>query len=92
MSNIVEDFLLLRKQVDVALVDDARLKRMFKDNNYDMVNTILQVEKECFNHTSYLEQLPKKSKTEAQEKIDELRVIVQEKDAIMEKIQISAGI
>jgi hypothetical protein len=57
-----------------------------------MVNTLLQVEKEYFNHTSYLEQLPKKSKTEAQEKIDELRVIVQEKDAIMEKIQISAGI
>ncbi len=46
--NIVEDFLILRKQVPQEQLNDKELKQLFKQSNFDIIATLLQVE-EKFN-------------------------------------------
>ncbi len=89
MSNIVEDYNILRKQVAVEKVNDNDLKKIFKNNNYDIVLSFLEVEKKIFNNSTYVNNTVI-TKSEAQLKIDELRQIVNEKDMIMEKVKASA--
>jgi hypothetical protein len=90
MSNITEDFNILRKQVSLTLVDDTQLKIIFKHNKYDLVLSLLEIENTYFNNKTYI--LDKKPEKDiAHQKIEELRNIVNEKDKLMEKIKANAG-
>ena len=80
--NIAEDFMILRKQVSIDKFSNNDLKLLFKDNKFDIVNTLLAVEERTSGLVDYrrLEKVVEKS--EAVSKIEELRKIVNEKDAI----------
>jgi len=85
--NIVEDFLILRKQVPQEQLNDKELKLLFKANNFDIVATLIRVE-ETFNGKSDYRTLDSKvEKTENIQKIEELRGYVVEKNAILNKMQ-----
>lgn len=90
MSNITEDYNILRKQVSSQIVDDEKLKIIFKNNKYDLITSLLEIENTYFNNKVYtLEKKPEKDI--AHQKIEELRNIVNEKDKLMEKIKANAG-
>ena len=80
--NIAEDFMILRKQVSNDKFTDNDLKIIFKDNKFDIVNTLLAVEERTSGLVDYrrLEKVVEKSETVS--KIEELRKIVNEKDGI----------
>jgi hypothetical protein len=80
--NIAEDFMILRKQVSNEYFSDNELKLIFKSNKFDLVNTLLAVEERVTGRVDY--RLLEKSveKSEAVLKIEELRQIVNDKDAI----------
>ena len=90
MSNITEDYKILRKQVSFDIVDDENLKIIFKNNKYDLILSLLEIENKYFNNKPYV--ITSKPETNiAQKKIEELRNIVNEKDKLMEKIKANAG-
>ena len=90
MSNITEDYNILRKQVSTNIVDDEKLKIIFKNNKYDLIISLLEIEKTYFNNNVYT--LDKKPEQDiAHQKIEELRYIVNEKDKLMEKIKANSG-
>ncbi len=90
MSNITDDYNILRKQVSVNILDDDQLKIIFKNNKFDIVMSLLEIEKKYFNNNSY-KKLEKSVKDISQLKIEELRDIVNEKDRLMEKIKANAS-
>ena len=90
MSNITEDFNILRKQVSSNMVDDEKLKIIFKNNKYDLILSLLEIENIFFNNKTYALDI-KPEKDLAHQKIEELRKIVNEKDKLMEKIKANAG-
>lgn len=90
MSNITEDYNILRKQVSSSMVDDEKLKLIYKNNKYDLILSLLEIENTYFNNKTYtLDTKPVKDISH--QKIEELRNIVNEKDRLMEKIKANAG-
>jgi len=83
--NIAEDYLILRKQVSKDNFSDNDLKKIFKDNKYDLVNTLLAIEEQTSGLVEYRRLEKPVEKSEAVIKIDELRKIVNEKDEIYSK-------
>lgn len=90
MSNIAEDYNILRSQVSQDTLDNVQLKLLFKENNYNIVDTLIEIERKYFNNNTYINN-SKIQKTEAQEKIEVLRNIVNSKDKMMENIKLNAG-
>ena len=90
MTNIAEDYNILRSQVSPDTLDNNGLKILFKENNYNIVDTLVEIEKKYFNNKTYLND-NKNKKTEAQEKIEVLRNIVNSKDKMMENIKLNAS-
>jgi hypothetical protein len=90
MTNITEDYNILRKQVSHDIVDDDNLKNIFKNNKYDLILSLLEIENKYFNNKPYVVDA-KPEKNIEHKKIEELRYIVNEKDKVMEKIKANAG-
>jgi hypothetical protein len=84
--NIIEDFLILRNQVPKESFTDSDLKTLFKENKFDVVNTLMVVEEKINGKKDYRLFEKKPEKSEHVKKIEELRIIADEKDAILRKI------
>ena len=80
--NIAEDFMILRKQVSKENFSDNDLKLIFKQNKFDLINTLLAVEESLTGRVDYRKLEKPVEKSEAVKKIEELRQIVNEKDEI----------
>ncbi len=87
--NIVEDFLILRNQVPKETFSDTELKTLFKENKFDIVNTLMAVEEKVNGKKDYRSFEKKPEKSEHVKKIEELRIIVDEKDAIIRAMNAS---
>ena len=85
--NIVEDFLILRKQVDKERFSDNELKTIFKENKYDVIASLLVVEERLSGRRDYRLSEDSVEKSEVEKKIEELRMIANEKDAIINSIK-----
>ena len=87
--NIIEDFRILRNQVPKDRYNDIDLKTLFKENKFDIVNTLMAIEEKVNGKKDYrlFEKIPEKS--EHVKKIEELRIIVDEKDAILRAMNAS---
>ncbi len=85
--NIVEDFLILRKQVPQEQLNDKELKLLFKESNFDIVETLLRVEEKFNGKRDYRTSEIKSKKPENIQKIEELRGYVIEKNAVLHKLQ-----
>jgi hypothetical protein len=85
--NIVEDFMILRKQVPADQLADKELKQLFKENKFDIVASLLKVEEKFNGKKDYrsLDIVPDKS--ENVKKIEELRGYTIEKNAILQQKQ-----
>ena len=81
--NIVEDFRILRNQVPKETFNDSDLKKLFKEHKFDVVSTLMAIEEKINGKKDYrsFEKIPEKS--EHVKKIQELRMIADEKDAIL---------
>ena len=90
MANIAEDYKILRNEVLLNLLDNNELKILFKKKNYNIVDTLIEIEKLYFNNDTYLKGNTI-IKNEAQQKIEELRNIVNIKDKLMENIKHNAS-
>jgi hypothetical protein len=84
-QNLAEDFKLLRNQVAVDKYTDQDLKTLFQKNNYDIVDSLLEIEKSISGREAY--NLDTKELTETEKKIKELREIANQKDILMSKIK-----
>jgi hypothetical protein len=84
-QNLAEDFKLLRNQVAVDKYTDQDLKTVFQKNNYDIVDSLLEIEKSISGREAY--NLNTKELTETEKKIKELREIANQKDILMSKIK-----
>lgn len=85
--NIVEDFMILRKQVPAEQLTDKELKQLFKENKFDIVASLLKVEEQFNGKKDYrsLDIIPNKS--ENIKKIEELRGYAIEKNEILQQKQ-----
>jgi hypothetical protein len=87
MSNLIDDFKILRSQVCPLLITDDTLKELFRQNKYDIVNTLLAAEKQISGKQEYiLEDLTIKPTTDVVKKISELRKITNEKDELIRQL------
>ena len=84
-QNLAEDFKLLRNQVSIHKYTDQDLKTVFQKNNYDIVDSLLEIEKSISGREAY--NLNTKELNETEKKIKELREIANEKDILMSKIK-----
>ena len=84
-QNLAEDFKLLRNQVSIDKYSDKELKEIFQKNNYDLVISLLEIEKSISGRQPY--DLNTKELTETEKKIKELREIANQKDLLMSKIK-----
>jgi hypothetical protein len=84
-QNLAEDFKLLRNQVSIDKYSDKELKEIFQKNNYDLVNSLLEIEKLISGRQAY--DLNTKELTETEKKLKELREIANQKDLLMSKIK-----
>jgi hypothetical protein len=81
MSNLIDDFKILRSQVCLQTIPDETLKELFLKNKYDIVDTLLEVEKQISGKQEYRHsELKIMPITDACKKINELRQITNEKD------------
>ena len=81
MSNLIDDFKILRSQVCLQTIPDETLKELFLKNKYDIVDTLLEVEKQISGKQEYRHNEANiKPITDACKKINELRQITNEKD------------
>jgi hypothetical protein len=79
--NIAEDFLILRKQVAKDHLSDNELKVIFKENKFDVVNTLMAVEERLTGRVDYRLLETHVERSEVEKKIAELRMIANDKDA-----------
>ena len=79
--NIAEDFLILRKQVAKDHFSDNELKVIFKENKFDVVNTLMAVEERLTGRVDYRLLETHVERSEVEKKIAELRMIANDKDA-----------
>lgn len=84
-QNLAEDFKLLRNQVSNTKYSDKELKEIFQKNNYDLVISLLEIEKSISGREPY--DLNTKELTETEKKLKELREIANQKDLLMSKIK-----
>ena len=84
-QNLAEDFKLLRNQVSISKYSDKELKEIFQKNNYDLVISLLEIEKSISGREPY--DLNTKELTETEKKLKELREIANQKDLLMSKIK-----
>lgn len=84
-QNLAEDFKLLRNQVSITKYSDKELKEIFQKNNYDLVISLLEIEKSISGRQPY--DLNTKELTETEKKLKELREIANQKDLLMSKIK-----
>ncbi len=90
--SIVEDFLILRKQVSKEHFSDNELKSIFKEHKFDVVASLLTVEERLSGRRDYRLDENNVKKSEVEKKIEELRMIANEKDAIINSIKPRASI
>ena len=81
--NIAEDFLILRKQVAKDHLSDNELKVLFKENKFDVVNTLMAVEERLTGRVDYRLLEKHVERSEVEKKIAELRMITNDKDAVI---------
>lgn len=87
MSNLIDDFKILRSQVCSQKIPDETLKELFRQNKYDIINTLLSAEKQISGKQEYiLDELNVKPITDACKKINELRLITNEKDELIRQM------
>ena len=84
-QNLAEDFKLLRSQVSNDKFSDENLKIVFQKNKYDIVDSLLDIEKSLSGREAY--NLHSKELNETEKKLKELREIANEKDILMSKIK-----
>lgn len=84
-QNLAEDFKLLRNQVSISKYSDKELKEIFQKNNYDLVISLLEIEKSISGREPY--DLNTKELTDTEKKLKELREIANQKDLLMSKIK-----
>ena len=84
-QNLAEDFKLLRNQVSITKYSDKELKEIFQKNNYDLVISLLEIEKSISGRQPY--DLNTKELTETEKKLKELREIANQKDLLLSKIK-----
>ena len=79
--NIAEDFLILRKQVSKDHFSDNELKVLFKENKFDVVDTLMVIEERLTGRVDYRLLETHVERSEVETKIAELRMIANDKDA-----------
>ncbi len=84
-QNLAEDFKLLRSQVSCDKFSDQDLKIIFQKHNYDIVDSLLDIEKNISGREAY--NVNSKQLNETEKKLKELRQIANEKDLLMSKIK-----
>ena len=84
MSNLIEDYTILRSQVCSLTITDDALKELFRQNKYDIVNTLLVVEKQISGKQEYTQDI--KVLSDVCKKISELRQITNEKDELIRRL------
>jgi hypothetical protein len=80
MKNLVEDYAILRRQADTT-ISDVSLKKAFRDNDYDVVKTLLSLD--GFVENSCTLDFSQDDSNPTIKKIAELREIVNAKDAFL---------
>jgi len=87
MSNLIDDFKILRSQVCSQTIPDETLKELFLQNKYDIVDTLLAVEKQISGKQEYkCIEANIKPISDACKKINELRQITNEKDEFIRQM------
>ena len=87
MSNLIDDFKILRSQVCLQTISDKTLKELFRQNKYDIVDTLLAVEKQISGKQEYRHsEANMRPLTDVGKKINELRQITNEKDEFIRKM------
>jgi hypothetical protein len=87
MSNLIDDFKILRSQVCSQIIPDEILKELFRQNKYDIVDTLLAAEKQISGKQEYRSMEESiKPITDACKKINELRQITNEKDEYIRQL------
>ena len=79
--NIAEDFLILRKQVSKDHFSDNELKVLFKENKFDVVDTLMVIEERLTGRVDYRLLETHVERSEVERKIGELRMMANDKDA-----------
>ena len=86
MTTIAEDYRILRNQVSKEIYNDLELKKLFQENNYDVVKCLLTVEERISGRKEY--KIDNETNlTETQQKLKELREIANSKDRIINNIK-----
>lgn len=87
MSNLIDDFKILRSQVCLQTISDKTLKELFRQNKYDIVDTLLAVEKQISGKQEYRHsEANMRPLTDVGKKINELRQITNEKDEFIRQM------
>jgi hypothetical protein len=87
MSNLIDDFKILRSQVCSQTIPDETLKELFRQNKYDIVDTLLAAEKQISGKQEYkCIEANIKPISDACKKINELRQITNEKDEFIRQM------
>ena len=86
MTTIAEDYRILRNQVSKEIYNDLELKKLFQENNYDLVKCLLTVEERISGRKEYKID-NQNNLTETQLKLKELREIANSKDRIINNIK-----
>ena len=81
-QNLANDFKILRNSVSLETISDRDLALLFKDHNYDVVQSMLAIEEKYFNNVPYTIE-----KSKGHEVISQLRAIANERDEIFTKVQ-----
>ena len=84
MSNLIDDFKILRSQVCSLTITDNTLKELFRQYKYNIVDTLLAVEKQISGKEEYVRNIT--PTTEIGKKISELRQITNEKDEFIRQM------
>ena len=87
MSNLIDDFKILRSQVCSLIITDDALKELFRQNKYNIIDTLLAAEKQISGKQEYMcDEHATTSITDVGKKINELRQITNEKDEFIRQM------
>ena len=88
MSNLIDDYKILRTQVCVHHYNDTDLKELFRTHKYDIINTLLSIELHISGKNEYIvDTHTQQPVSEVHQKIKELRMITNEKDELIRKMK-----
>lgn len=85
MTSIAEDYRILRNQVSKEHFSDLELKKLFQDNEYDIIKCLLHVEEKISGRKEYKKDEQQLSET--QQMLKELREIANSKDRILNNVK-----